>query len=188
MAAQEALRWRYGDVDDGNFAVHGRGVPVLVALFGVLVCFVAICLYLRWACHRYNDRRGVSAALPRYWASSPGSSSAAPLGSTASVSPGLDDAAIAGLPVTLYRRPGGGAGAGAAADDAAAQCCPICLGELVEGDKVKALPRCGHGFHPECVDAWLRAQASCPLCRASLLAAATATKPPGDGIGSDEAV
>jgi hypothetical protein len=200
MAAQEALRWRYGDVDDSNFTVRGRGVPVLVALFGVLVCFVAVCLYLRWACHRYyhNDRsrRGDSAALPTYWASSPGSSSSPaappPLGSTASVPAGLDDAAIASLPVTLYRRPAGfGAGAGAAADDddAAAQCCPICLGELVEGDKVKVLPGCGHGFHTECVDAWLRARANCPLCRASPLAAAAATKPTGDdGVGSDEAV
>ncbi|CAL4960642.1 unnamed protein product [Urochloa decumbens] len=174
MAAQEALRWRYGDVDDGNFAVRGRGVPVLVALFGVLVCFVAVCLYLRWACHRYNRRRAV---LPTYSSSA---SSAYPVPAAVA---GLGDAAIAGLPVTLYRRP---AGAGAADD--AAQCCPICLGELVEGDKVKALPRCGHGgFHPECVDAWLRARASCPLCRASLLAAAPATKPGdgGDGIGSE---
>ena len=87
---------------------------------------------------------------------------------------GLDDAAIAGLLVTLYRS--------AAADDAA-QCCPICLGELAEGDKVKALPVCGHGFHPECVDAWLRARASCPLCRASLLAAAVTIRPPGDDVG-----
>ncbi|OEL13400.1 hypothetical protein BAE44_0025580 [Dichanthelium oligosanthes] len=181
MAAQEALRWRYGDVDDGNFAVRGRGVPVLVVLLGVLVCFVAVCLYLRWACHRYNnDRR---AALPRYSSSS----SAAALASPAPVAAGLDDDAIAGLPVTLYRPAGaGGAGAGATADDAAQCCCSICLGEFAEGDKVKALPRCGHGFHPECVDPWLRDRASCPLCRASLLAAAVTTKP-GDGVGSEAA-
>ncbi|CAO1946468.1 unnamed protein product [Urochloa humidicola] len=168
MAAQEALRWRYGDVDDSNFAVRGRGVPVLVALFGVLVCFVALCLYLRWACHRYNGRR-TAAALPTY------STSASSASSAPAVVTGLDDAAIAGLPVTLYRSVHVGPGAG----DDAAQCCPICLGELAEDDKVKALPRCGHGgFHPECVDAWLRARASCPLCRASLLAAA-------DGVGSE---
>ncbi|WVZ68306.1 hypothetical protein U9M48_017264 [Paspalum notatum var. saurae] len=171
MAAQEALRWRYGDVDDGNFALRGRGAPVLVALFGVLVCFVAVCLYLRWACHRYNDdRRGAGAELPRHWY--PASSSSA----LSAAAPGLDDAAIAALPVAPYRRPGPG-------DDDAAQCCPICLGEFVDGDKVKALPRCGHGFHPGCVDAWLRARASCPLCRASLLVDAVAAKP-DDGVGS----
>ncbi|PAN27749.1 hypothetical protein PAHAL_5G104000 [Panicum hallii] len=183
MAAQEALRWRYGDVDDGNFAVRGRGVLVLVALFGVLVCFVAVCLYLRWACHRYNDRRDSADVLPRWYTASSASSAAQPAAAS-SVAAGLDDAAIAGLPVTPYLPAAGGA-----ADDAA-QCCPICLGELAEGDKVKALPVCGHGFHPECVDAWLRARASCPLCRASLLAAAATTKPPGDdvGVGGEAAV
>jgi len=177
MAAQEALRWRYGDVDDGNFTVRGRGVPVLVALLGVLVCFVAVCLYLRWTCHRYNGRLIAATA---------------PLAAATACFPvaGLDDAAIAGLAVTLYRQRGGGGGTGAgasasAADDAAQQqCCSICLGEFQEGDKVKALPRCGHGFHPECVDAWLRARASCPLCRDTLLAAAVATKPDA-AVGSE---
>ncbi|EES03833.1 RING-H2 finger protein ATL66 [Sorghum bicolor] len=188
MAAQEALRWRYGDVDDGNFEVRGRGVPaVLVALFGVLVCFVAVCLYLRWTCHRYNDRRLIAAARAT---APPWYSSAATLaaGATTACFPeaaGLDDAAIAGLAVTLYRPGAVGAGA-CAADDGAArqQCCSICLGEFQEGDKVKALPRCGHGFHPECVDAWLRARPSCPLCRDTLLAAAVATKPDA-AVGSE---
>ena len=138
---------------------------------GVLVCFVAVCLYLRWTCHRYNGRLIAATA---------------PLAAATACFPvaGLDDAAIAGLAVTLYRS-GAGAGAGAADDDAAQQqCCSICLGEFQEGDKVKALPRCGHGFHPECVDAWLRARASCPLCRDTLLAAAVATKPDA-AVGSE---
>ncbi|KAG8054879.1 hypothetical protein GUJ93_ZPchr0001g30416 [Zizania palustris] len=59
--------------------------------------------------------------------------------------------------------------------------CPICLGEFEEGDKVKTLPRCGHVFHPECVDAWLRSRPSCPLCRSSPLPAAATTKPDVDG-------
>ncbi|KAL6614228.1 hypothetical protein ACP70R_036498 [Stipagrostis hirtigluma subsp. patula] len=180
MAAQEALqplRWRYGDVDDGNFAVHGRSVPLLVAIIVLLVCFVGFCLYLRWACHRYYRYASDAAALPRYYASS-SSSAAAP--AAAYLVTGLDDATIAGLPVTPYRPGASGAGA----DDAAAQCCSICLGEFAESEKVKALPRCWHGFHPECVDPWLRARASCPLCRRSLLAAAAATKRP-DVAGSE---
>ncbi|TVU02360.1 hypothetical protein EJB05_52145, partial [Eragrostis curvula] len=170
-AQQEALRWRYGDVDDGNFAVrdHG-GVPLLVALLLVLVCFVAVCLYLRWACHRYYYRPD----LPRYSASSSSSSTFAAPGSSAAR--GLDDATIAGFPMTMFQ-PGG-----VGADDAA-QCCPICLGEFAEGEKVRALPLCGHGFHADCVDPWLRTRASCPLCRASLLAAAATTKP--DVVGSE---
>ncbi|URE40080.1 RING-H2 finger protein [Musa troglodytarum] len=44
----------------------------------------------------------------------------------------------------------------------------------MEGDKIKVLPGCDHGFHPECVDEWLRARANCPLCRASLVRASVA--------------
>ncbi|KQK10417.1 RING-H2 finger protein ATL66 [Brachypodium distachyon] len=181
MAAQEAsqaLRWRYGgDVDEGNLGVRGREVPLLVALLAILVCFVGVCFYLRWVCHRYNEN-GSTTLLPSF-----SSSSAA---ATAPVDAGLDAAAIAALPVTLYQLRRRGRPAAAAGDreldDAAAQC-SICLGEFAEqGEKVKALPRCGHCFHPECVDAWLRSRPSCPLCRASLLP--DATKAAG-GAGSE---
>jgi hypothetical protein len=50
--------------------------------------------------------------------------------------------------------------------------CSICLSALVAGDKVKALPPCGHRFHPGCVDDWLRSHPSCPLCRTLLIPAA----------------
>ena len=160
MAAQEAsqpLRWRYGgDVDDGNFSV--RGVPVLAALLAILVCFVAVCVYLRWACRRYNP----DPTLPSYSSSS----SSAP-GAASSVV-GLDAAAVAALPVTLYR-------CSTERQDVDAAQCAICLGEFAEGEQVKALPRCGHCFHPECVDAWLLSRPSCPLCRDSLLAVADTT-------------
>lgn len=46
--------------------------------------------------------------------------------------------------------------------------CPICLAEFVEGEKVRVLPNCNHGFHLECIDAWLVSHSSCPLCRHSL--------------------
>lgn len=165
MAAQEAsqaLRWRYGDVDDGSFSVRGggRGVPLLATLLAILVFFVGVCVYLRWACRRYNQ----DGTLPSSF-SYPSSSSAAAPGAPSSV-PGLDAAAIAGLPVATYRRPPSASPGG---QDDAAQC-PICLGEFAEGERVKALPRCGHCFHPECVDAWLCSRPSCPVCRGSLLA------------------
>jgi E3 ubiquitin-protein ligase ATL10/75/76/77/78 len=47
--------------------------------------------------------------------------------------------------------------------------CAICLGEFVDGEKVRLLPRCHHGFHVECIDVWLAAHSSCPICRSSLL-------------------
>ncbi|XP_022731460.1 RING-H2 finger protein ATL74-like [Durio zibethinus] len=47
--------------------------------------------------------------------------------------------------------------------------CPICLGEFAEGEKVRILPKCGHGFHAKCIDTWLLSNSSCPLCRQALL-------------------
>jgi E3 ubiquitin-protein ligase RNF38/44 len=45
--------------------------------------------------------------------------------------------------------------------------CPICLNEMVVGDEARLL-RCKHIFHKNCVDEWLRVNASCPTCRKSI--------------------
>ncbi|PON91993.1 43kDa postsynaptic protein [Trema orientale] len=44
-------------------------------------------------------------------------------------------------------------------------CCSICIQELRGGDSVRRLPKCGHFFHLDCIDQWLRRQGSCPICR-----------------------
>ena len=42
--------------------------------------------------------------------------------------------------------------------------CNICLSDYEEGDAYRVLP-CGHRFHIECVDKWLRSTSlRCPLC------------------------
>ncbi|XP_037460427.1 probable E3 ubiquitin-protein ligase ATL44 [Triticum dicoccoides] len=48
--------------------------------------------------------------------------------------------------------------------------CAICLAEFADGEAVRVLPGCGHGFHAACVDAWLRTRATCPSCRAAIVA------------------
>ncbi|XP_021761648.1 RING-H2 finger protein ATL22-like [Chenopodium quinoa] len=45
--------------------------------------------------------------------------------------------------------------------------CPICLTDYSRGDTLKTLPDCLHRFHAGCIDPWLRAKASCPICRTS---------------------
>ncbi|TVU02412.1 hypothetical protein EJB05_52093, partial [Eragrostis curvula] len=57
---------------------------------------------------------------------------------------------------------GGAAAAGAWAEAE----CAICLSELADGERVRVLQACGHGFHGACVEGWLAARASCPTCRA----------------------
>ncbi|GJM98272.1 hypothetical protein PR202_ga15262 [Eleusine coracana subsp. coracana] len=47
--------------------------------------------------------------------------------------------------------------------------CVVCLQDLQDGDVVRVLPACRHFFHAGCIDAWLRAHSSCPVCRADLV-------------------
>jgi Ring finger domain len=47
--------------------------------------------------------------------------------------------------------------------------CAICLAEFVEGEEVRILPQCGHGFHVGCIDTWLGSHSSCPSCRRVLV-------------------
>ncbi|KAG0496432.1 hypothetical protein HPP92_001123 [Vanilla planifolia] len=51
--------------------------------------------------------------------------------------------------------------------------CVVCLSAMQEGEKGRLLPRCGHGFHAPCIDAWLRWHSTCPICRAAVQGEAT---------------
>lgn len=53
---------------------------------------------------------------------------------------------------------------------AAAEQCAVCISAVREGDRMRRLPPCGHAFHAPCVDAWLHAHATCPMCRAVVVA------------------
>lgn len=44
--------------------------------------------------------------------------------------------------------------------------CVVCLGGYRHGTPVVLLPSCSHHFHQRCISAWLRVNASCPLCKA----------------------
>ncbi|GJM85323.1 hypothetical protein PR202_ga01762 [Eleusine coracana subsp. coracana] len=72
---------------------------------------------------------------------------------------GLDQAAIESIALTRYR-----AGGALGASD-----CAVCLGEFDDGELLRLLPRCAHAFHAHCIDTWLRAHVSCPICRSHVL-------------------
>lgn len=42
--------------------------------------------------------------------------------------------------------------------------CAVCLGEYEDDELVATLP-CGHSFHRDCIQRWLRHEGSCPQCR-----------------------
>ncbi|CAN8298519.1 unnamed protein product [Cochlearia groenlandica] len=45
--------------------------------------------------------------------------------------------------------------------------CSICLCDYEAREPVRCIPECNHCFHAYCVDEWLKASATCPLCRNS---------------------
>lgn len=49
--------------------------------------------------------------------------------------------------------------------------CAVCLNEFEGDETLRLLPKCDHVFHSECIDAWLSAHSTCPVCRANLVVA-----------------
>ncbi|XP_045894190.1 E3 ubiquitin-protein ligase MBR2 [Micropterus dolomieu] len=45
--------------------------------------------------------------------------------------------------------------------------CQICFCDYAEGEKLRMLP-CFHNYHVQCIDRWLKDNATCPICRANL--------------------
>ncbi|XP_020406767.1 RING-H2 finger protein ATL67 [Zea mays] len=78
---------------------------------------------------------------------------------------GLDAAAIASYPKVAFS-------SRAAEADAM---CSICLSEYRDGETLRVMPECRHGFHVACLDAWLSRSASCPVCRSSPVPTPNAT-------------
>ncbi|KAL8091306.1 RING-H2 finger protein ATL20-like [Apium graveolens] len=43
--------------------------------------------------------------------------------------------------------------------------CAICLSEYKPNDTLRTVPECNHYFHSNCIDEWLKLNATCPVCR-----------------------
>lgn len=53
-------------------------------------------------------------------------------------------------------------------NDKDSRTCVICLSKFELKSKIRPLP-CNHAFHAKCVDKWLRANRTCPICRRDAL-------------------
>ncbi|EAY82042.1 hypothetical protein OsI_37229 [Oryza sativa Indica Group] len=126
-------------------ALDTNMVIVLAALLCVVICSLGLSSLIRCALH---CARGLS----------PSPAMATPAAAT--TTGGLKKKELRRIPVEVY----GAKQAGV--PDAE---CAICLGDFADGDKVRVLPRCHHGFHVGCIDTWLAAHTSCPTCRDSIL-------------------
>ncbi|KAI3862491.1 hypothetical protein MKX03_011579 [Papaver bracteatum] len=45
--------------------------------------------------------------------------------------------------------------------------CAICLSDFIPKETLKSMPMCNHCFHANCLEQWLRVNATCPVCRKS---------------------
>uniref|UniRef100_A0A0D9XYX5 RING-type domain-containing protein n=1 Tax=Leersia perrieri TaxID=77586 RepID=A0A0D9XYX5_9ORYZ len=59
--------------------------------------------------------------------------------------------------------------------------CAVCIAAVKEGETARRLPACGHAFHAPCIDGWLRAHATCPVCRADVKVAVVVVGGGGGG-------
>ncbi|EEC75424.1 hypothetical protein OsI_11932 [Oryza sativa Indica Group] len=149
-------------------AVTGTSVAaaatMLAAAAAIFITFV-VCFYLFLCAKRYRgaaptiggDSGGGGRGRARFVFGGPGDGGCGG-------GRGLDEAAIAALPTKVVAAAAeGGDGGDPAAD------CAVCITELAAGESARVLPRCGHGFHVECVDMWLRSNSTCPLCRCAVV-------------------
>ncbi|KAE8723290.1 RING-H2 finger protein ATL68 [Hibiscus syriacus] len=78
---------------------------------------------------------------------------------------GLDRAVINSYPKFLFSKKV----AAAAGSSSVSTICSICLCEYRDLEMLRMMPECRHYFHVTCIDAWLKLNGSCPVCRNSPL-------------------
>lgn len=76
---------------------------------------------------------------------------------------GVAAAVLEGVPALVYSAAMKTKMAGAEAE------CAICLSEFEEGQGIRLMARCNHGFHDHCIHQWLSSHSSCPTCRRTCL-------------------
>ncbi|KAJ0704794.1 putative transcription factor C2H2 family [Helianthus annuus] len=74
---------------------------------------------------------------------------------------GLDEDILITFPTFLYSDATMPHKGDAATDSS----CSICLADYKPEDVVRLLPACGHLYHVSCIDTWLNAHPTCPVCR-----------------------
>ncbi|KAI3788601.1 hypothetical protein L2E82_01372 [Cichorium intybus] len=141
------------NTDDSSDTEETNFDANMVVMLAALLCALVAALLLNSVVHLYLRRRRESMEA-----------------ATDLQASGLEKRELKKIPVAKFRFRRG----------VSATECSICLGDFVDGAKVRVLPECNHEFHVKCVDKWLSEHASCPNCRRSLV-------PPKVVDGGDQA-
>lgn len=135
----------------------GGGESIISNSWCLLIVVAAVLLFLLCAL----SLREISRCVLRYNARFPFESAEAAASRLGSK--GLEKDELRKIPVVVYET------AGVLMKMVIINECPICLGEFQQGEKLRILPRCSHGFHVKCIDEWFLSHSSCPTCRQPLL-------------------
>lgn len=126
--------------------VESNFVVIFAALLCALVCVIGLIVVARCAWLR---RRSIGNGIPN---------------THPSANKGIKKKVVEALPKFAYDSGKQDTGGKLSTGD-----CAICLTEYVNGDEIRVLPQCGHGFHVDCIDKWLGSHSSCPSCRQVLV-------------------
>ncbi|XVE87565.1 hypothetical protein DITRI_Ditri18aG0127800 [Diplodiscus trichospermus] len=135
---------------DAVTTVESDFVVILAALLCALICVVGLIAVARCACLRRPPTANIDANLSNK---------------------GLKKKILQSLPKLTYKYNKNATVTSDTTAKFASMECAICLVEFAQGDEIRVLPQCGHGFHVGCIDTWLASHSSCPSCRQILVAA-----------------
>ncbi|CAN7069456.1 unnamed protein product [Brassica rapa subsp. trilocularis] len=126
------------------------GIAVVIAVLTVVFSLTFLLLLYVKHCKRRN---GYVNQTQRFATSHGGGYGGVGVGRKNS---GIDRSVIESLPVFRF---------GALSGHKEGLECAVCLARFEPTEVLRLLPKCKHAFHIECVDTWLDAHSTCPLCR-----------------------
>ncbi|XP_057483187.1 RING-H2 finger protein ATL63 [Actinidia eriantha] len=143
------------------FSYNGNVLlAAIVSLLLVILFVLLLHVYAKWFLSQARHRRRRSVSVSHVLGPSR-FHQAFDTAFSGSPTKGLEASAIASIPLFLYESHHHKNGLE----------CVICLSVFEEGEVGRLLPKCGHGFHSECIDMWFRSHSSCPICRGPIVPA-----------------